>query len=203
MSNETLTYDEAFHYHEMDVGAIYGKQGILLIKTGAGGSIHGRDDKYLHLARYAHDMHGFASFTVTTSPLPQVDTEMEHAMEIVTRYREYLSRMVPVYFFGMSKGALEGATCLCCYGFVSRALLINMPLMINWHKSKAGIEQFTGESITAVFSTHDPSYRYSKIMQCIKNDRGRLYIDEGKGHTYDGDEARLIELSERFLFYGV
>ncbi len=201
MSNEMLTYDEVFHYHEMDVGVVYGEQGILLIKTGAGGSIRGRGDKYLQLARHVHEMHGFAAFTVTTGAMPLVEAEMEHAIEIVTRYRESLGRAVPVYFFGMSKGALEGAACLYRYGIVGRALLINMPLMINWHKSKAGIEQFTGESITVVFSTRDPSYRYSEIMQGVKNDRVRLYIDEGKDHAYDGDEARLIECSDKFLFY--
>ena len=142
-----LSYDEAFHYQEMDVGAIYGEHGILLIKTGAGGSIRGRGDKYLHLVRHAQEMYGFAAFTVTTGSMPQVETEMKQAMEIVSRYRTYLGRDVPVYFFGMSKGALEGAVCLYRYDIVSRALLINMPLMINWHKSKAGFEQFTGEKI--------------------------------------------------------
>ena len=43
---QMLSYDEAFHYQEMDAGAIYGEHGILLIKTGAGGSIRGRGDKY-------------------------------------------------------------------------------------------------------------------------------------------------------------
>ena len=198
---QMLSYDEAFHYQEMDVGAIYCEHGILLIKTGAGGSIRGRGDKYLHLVRHAQEMYGFAAFTVTTGSMPQVETEMKQAMEIVSRYRTYLGRDVPVYFFGMSKGALEGAVCLYRYDIVSRALLINMPLMINWHKSKAGFEQFTGESITTVFSTRDPSYRYSEIMQCVKNDRVQLYIDKDKNHSYDGAEAKLIELSERFLFY--
>lgn len=80
-------------------------------------------------------------------------------------------------------------------------VLVNCPLMINWHKTSAGILCFSGEWATFVFGSLDPSCRYSELIRMTEgeNPRARLEIVEGQDHYFSKDGCELGDLAEKYL----
>ena len=66
-----------------------------------------------------------------------------------------------IYYMGISKGGLIG----CWYGVenprVKRLVLVNAPLMINFHnRTLPCIKKFSRNQLTMIYGSLDPSYRY-------------------------------------------
>ena len=107
-----------------------------------------------------------------------------------------------VYYMGFSDGALIGVRCGADYPEIRRMVLVNGPLMMNWHRTKAGILRFFGESATFVYGSLDPSYRYAELIRVLekKNLRIHLEIADGQDHYFSKNGFDLAELAERYLF---
>ena len=184
-----------------DYGVIDGDSTILLIKAENGGSHRGYEDKYLRLADRINSKHGA---TVLCASNPQSgDKTLDGAMRIVRKYAVGRGfKKIQVYYMGFSDGALIGARCGADYHEIRRMALVNGPLMFNWHKTKAGILRFSGESATFIYGSLDPSYRYTKLIRTLgkENPRIHLEITEGQDHYLSKNGFDIIELTERYLF---
>ena len=183
-----------------DYGIMDGNSTILLVKAGNGGSHRGYEDKYLRLADHINRAHGWS---VLCASNPQNgDKTLEGAMQIV---REYAAgrgfEKFQVYYMGFSDGALIGARCGADHPEIRRMVLVNGPLMMNWHRTKAGILRFFGESATFVYGSLDPSYRYAELIRVLekKNPRIHLEIADGQDHYFSKNGFDLAELAERYL----
>ena len=53
-----MEYDATLSYHGINFGLMEGKTGLLIVKTGSGGSIYGKDNKYLRLSERMKSVYG-------------------------------------------------------------------------------------------------------------------------------------------------
>ena len=172
---------------DVKIGCFLGSEKILFIKTGQGGTIYGYDNKYLSLAIRIREEYGFSVFVSETT----VDNEetYKREMEIVNDIFE--NKSLQIYYLGVSKGGLIG----CWYGaknpYVKRIMMVNAPLMLNFHsKTLPAIKSFGCEKILAVYGTLDPSYNYTPF---IKN-HTILRVIEGANHNLVGSDVSLYDL---------
>ena len=71
--------------------------------------------------------------------------------------------------------------------------------MINWPKTKRGIERFEGEFVEMIYGTKDPSYGYYEILNCINSSKFKCRTVEDADHNFKGMEKVLEELIVEFV----
>ena len=196
-------YDKIVHSQLKDIpvidyGIIKGDEIIVFIKAGRNGSIYGYQNKYLEMANAINKKYGY---TVICSSNPFNETNpLDNAMKFIEDYcNEQKIKKSKIYYMGHSNGALIGAWFGSKYPKIKRMLLINGPLMLNWHKTKDGIKTFTGERMTFVYGSLDPSIKYTGLIEPFVNETVKLEIIEGQDHHFSKDTFEFKELPERFL----
>lgn len=160
-------------------GVMKGNGNLVFIKTGRGGTIYGCQNKYLHIASELRDDFGC---TVIVSANPE-----NSECDLVTELNEILSSegdFTEIYFIGVSNGALVGAQQGYRCKKIKAMLLLNGPLMINWHKTRKGLEEFGGEKVRLVYGSLDPSYRYIELLNLIESDVCDYVKLEGIDHNF-------------------
>ena len=79
-------------------------------------------------------------------------------------------------------------------------LLINAPLMYNYHKTKAGLNNFSGEKITMIYGSLDQSIQYTELLKLIMNKKFSYYIIGNQDHHFSRDVYDFKKLPEDYLF---
>ena len=178
-------------------GIIPGTNDCLFTKTGRGGTIHGYNGKYITLAGEIYSKYGY---TVCVSANPS-ESSCDLKREV-----EYLLSVCPnierIFFAGISNGALVGAQQAWEISMIEKMLLINGPLMINWHKTKSGIEKAMDKNVMFVYGDKDPSYRYAELIKLIESPLCQLYIVPGADHQFKGMEKEFAEIVDYFVAEG-
>lgn len=175
-------------------GIIYGNKKLVYVKTGRGGNIYGHNNKYVELAHKLHKTYG-CSVVISANP---IDSECILSEEI-DLLNFHLKDITDIVFVGISAGASIGAQQGYLNKKIKRMLLINGPIMINWPKTKRGIERFEGEFVEMIYGTKDPSYGYYEILNCINSSKFRCKSIDGADHNFKGMENILTELIVNFV----
>ena len=174
-------------------GIMEGLGRVVLIKTGRGGSIYGNDNKYLRLAELIRERYG-STVVVSSNP---VDSKCILSDEI-DAISQYVSLIDDIVFIGVSNGALIGAQQAWKNPSIKELLLINGPLMINWPRTKVGIELFDGESLF-LYGDLDPSYPYLGLLELIDSYRSSYKLLLDVDHTFTDKEERFFDEILQFL----
>ena len=175
-------------------GIIPGTNRCLFVKTGRGGTIYGYDGKYINLV---NDIHAEYGYTVCVSANP-IDSSCDLKKEVETLL-SVCPNIEEIYFTGISNGALVGAQQAWDIRLIKKMLLINGPLMINWPKTKSGIEKAVDKKVMFVYGDKDPSYRYAELIKLIDAPLCQLYIVDGADHQFRGMEKEFAELVNYFV----
>ena len=173
-------------------GIIKGEKNIVFIKTGRGGSIEGYENKYLDICSLLFEKYGY-TFVVSANLKDSVcdlDKEIKCIGKYVGNYKE-------IFFVGISNGASVGAAQCSKIERIRNAVLINAPLMINFHKIKEGAQKFRGNNMYFLYGEDDPSCRYIEILDSIKNTACKYKIIKGEGHDFT-KESLISELNYFF-----
>lgn len=196
-----MDYDAFLTFNGVQFGLMEGTSGLLIVKTGSGGSIYGRDNKYLTLATRIFDSYAF-SVMVSDNPLEISPADnMSITMSVAMQYATSLIADIPIYYFGVSKGGQYGAMYGYRYPSVKKWLLLNIPLFINWHKSKAGLMKMPPEQeATLVFGEKDPSCGYSELIDLMGKENIKRVIFPSADHNFSQSADEFIRLPEKFLF---
>ncbi len=196
-----MDYDAFLSFHGLKFGLMEGADGLLIVKTGSGGTIYGHENKYLTLAARIAERHN-VSVIVSDNPLELApDENMSITMAVASDYASSLAADVPIYYFGVSKGGQYGAMYGYRYPFVQKWLLLNMPLMINWHKSRAGLMKMPAEQeVTMLFGERDPSYPYAELIDLLRKENIKRGTIAAADHNFSNAMKDFIRLPERFLF---
>ena len=160
-------------------GIMKGNGNLIFIKTGRGGTIYGYQNKYCRIASEFRDDFGC---TVIVSANPE-----NSECDLVTELNEILSSegdFTEIYFIGVSNGALVGAQQGYRCKKIKAMLLVNGPLMINWHKARKGLEEFDGEKVQLVYGSLDPSYPYIELLDLIESEICDYVVLEGIDHNF-------------------
>ena len=74
--------------------------------------------------------------------------------------------------------------------------------MINWHRTKAWILRFLGESATFVYGSLDPSHRYAELIRALEKENPWIHLEivDGQDHYFSKNGFDLAELAERHMF---
>ena len=197
MEFDIITYRNGFRF-----GYVKGTKGLLIIKAGSGGSISGYKNKYLTIAERVREKYGFAIMVSDNPTDIGPEESMQATMSMAGEYVESFQGKIPVYFFGISKGAHYAATFAYQYPWVTRWLALNMPIIVNWHKVKRGLEQLPlSQSMTIVFGDQDPCYPYAVMLDNVKKANIRRITVYNEDHYFSKSLEDFIQLPEKYLFY--
>ena len=196
-------YDKIIHSQFEDIaiidyGIIKGNGTIVFIKAGQDGSMYGYQNKYLKIADNINKKFGY---TVICSSNPFDGTNpLDNAMKVIENYcKEQKIKDYKIFYMGHSNGALIGAWFGVNYPRIKRMLLVNGPLMYNWHKTKEGIQKFSGEKLVLVYGSLDQSFRYTELVKPLENEKIKLEIIEGQDHHFSKNTFDFKKLPEKFL----
>lgn len=170
-------------------GIIKGERNIVFIKTGRGGTIEGFENKYLNICSLLFEKYGY-TFVVCANPKDSV-CDLEEEIKCISKY---VGDYKEIFFVGISNGASLGAYQSSKIKSIKNALLINAPLMINFHKIKEGAQNFRGDNMYFLYGEDDPSFRYIEILSSIKNNACKCKIIKGEGHDFS-KETLIAELN--------
>lgn len=200
-----MLYDKGGVMEQDDITTAYvpGRNKLVVIKTGAGGTVEGYEGKYTKLSKYIHEATGYAVLVVD-NPLAMID---EENFEVTMTAIEYTGNVVEtddgefpeVIYIGISKGASMAAIYGWQYQEIKRMLLINPPLMINWHKQKVGLEKFNGEFVNVVIGGKDPSCRFAGLIECLDTDKVQKSIVSGMDHNFKCGEHLIWQYVDEIL----
>ena len=173
-------------------GIIQGEKYLVFIKTGKGGSIEGFENKYLSICSFLFEKYGY-TFVVSANPKDSV-CDLEEEIKCIDTY---IGDYKEIVFVGISNGAFIGAAQCRKIEKIKNAVLINAPLMINFHKIKEGAQKFRGNNMYFLYGEDDPSCRYIEILNVIKNTVCKYKIIKGEGHDFS-KESLISELNYFF-----
>ena len=173
-------------------GIIQGEKYLVFIKTGRGGSIEGFENKYLSICSILFKKYGY-TFVVSANPKDSV-CDLEEEIKCISKY---VGDYKEIIFVGISNGAFIGAAQCRKIEKIKNAVLINAPLMINFHKIKEGAQKFRGDNMYFLYGEEDPSFRYIEILNVIKNTACKYKIIKGEGHDFS-KESLISELNYFF-----
>lgn len=137
-------------------GLISGKDKLVFIKVGTAGTIYGYHNKYLEIALEINRVTGFA-VAVSSNKWDLLDYLEE---EICNVYDE-LGIIKDIIYIGISDGGAIGAIEAYTVPFISRMLLINVPLEFNLEDVQEGMKQYKGKA-RFVYGTKDEDYELAK-----------------------------------------
>ena len=176
-------------------GLIHGNDRIVIIKAGAGGSYIGYEEKYLKMAQLLHDTHG-----CTVLCLSNYASDSFECGDVAV-IRELLAGMggeIQLYYVGNSNGSTQGLLNATQYFDFRRMVLVNMPLMMNFHKIKEALNRADTE-IRFVYGEKDPSISYVPFLRNAGQKKGNLARAEivtvkGADHNFAGMTDVFMEL---------
>ena len=199
---QELKFDKEIHSKFNDIaiidyGIIEGNNIIVFIKAGQNGSLYGYQNKYIKMAKRLNDKYG-CSVICSSNPFDG-NNPLDNAMEVIEDYAKRFDDY-KIYYLGYSNGALIGAWFGIKYPKIKRMVLVNGPLMYNLHKTKEGALSFKGESINFIYGEYDQSIGYVEILKSIKNNKIKVFIEEGQDHHFSKSEEDFQRIPEKYLF---
>jgi hypothetical protein len=195
-----MEFDATLSYKGINFGLMDGKNGLIIIKTGSGGSIFGNKNKYILLAARIKSLYDTAVI-VSDNPLELPPKEnMDYTMAVGESY--YIDESLnQAYYFGVSKGGQYAAMYAYQYKWVTKWLILNMPLFINWHKSRHGLEQLSqSQQMYLLFGDLDPSFKYSSILDTLNKVNIKKIIIPNADHIFSTSTEEFITLPDKYLF---
>lgn len=79
--------------------------------------------------------------------------------------------------------------------------MINGSLCINPHQIFSGIENFSGDCMTLVYGTNDPSYDMAKLFsEDETTDKINFFMLEGIDHNFTNNLEKFISLPSEYFF---
>ena len=190
-------FDRVVENNTIEYGIINGDNRLFFVKVGNGGSIYGRDDRYLKMAERIHNAHG-CSVLVSGDPVEiPIKDNIIFDLELIS---ESFPDVVEITAFGHSKGGQMLVSYAYMYPMIRNVLAVNVPLMINLHKTKAGIKNFEGNKIHMIYGDRDPSFPYAGILDSSLSSRFGYSIVKNADHNFENMSEEFISLPERFLF---
>ena len=135
----------------------------------------------------------FSSYVLITVIIASnlTDMTLENDFNILNQYLNGKK----IYFMGVANGGSLAIQNEKVSMMIDNMLLINLPLMINLHKTKDGIKNYKGK-LTCGFWSKDPSFNYLPLIQDFRN--VNIVVIPNQDHNFtNGDE--FLYLPDKYL----
>ena len=193
-----MNFDTTLQIENIDYGFVKGSRKIVFIKVGLGGSCSGYENKYLTMAQSLRAKYG-CSVIVASNPHDKKDHSPIDKQAIERYILENGITAPALFFLGHSNGGIKGLTLTKAGVAFEKMILINMPLMINFHKTKDCLSSIPQTEIVAVYGELDPSCRYASLLRERFKNLTVLTIPKAD-HNFAGMLLEFIGLSD-LLFH--
>lgn len=192
-------FEERFFDTILQYGVIKGSNKIVLIKPGLEGTLLGKNDYHYKVAKLIHDKYGY-TVICTNNPNTNTTNTLDDAYKLINEYVSFMNyNEYEIYYFGDSNGGVLGARYAYLYPNIKRALLINPPLFISYHKLKDGMVKFNGDKMVLVYGTLDPSFKFVELLDNVGNDKISYIVLENEDHNLSDKIELLLSLLEENL----
>ena len=159
-----MEFDRTVQAGGVDYGILQGQGHWVFVKPGLGTDCRGYADKYVLMAHRLRDTCGFRVI-VASNP----HDGSSHAHTDLAVLEQFVgsdpTRAPDLLFFGSSNGCIKGLELTARGVSFRRMVLVNMPLMINFHRIKGYLSAIPQTEITAVYGERDPSVPYIPFIQ--------------------------------------
>lgn len=190
-------FDNVVEKSKIEYGIINGSSKLLFIKVGNGGSICGDENKYLRISQKIHGKYG-CSVLVAGNPVEiNIKDSIARDIEFI---EESFPHVCEISAFGHSNGGQMLVSYAYTCPMIKDVLAVNVPLMINLHKTKEGIKNFCGNKMHMVYGEKDPSFRYIEILNSSLSPKFSYSTVKNADHMFENMTDEFIALPERFLF---
>ena len=178
----------------IEYSILRGGHKIVFIKTGLGMDRIEPHSKYVTMAQRLHETDG-CGVVVATNPNDGV-SHAESDRLMLERCLEESGICIPeLFFLGNSNGGVKGLE-LTAHGVTfQKMILVNMPLMINFHRTKGYISRIPQTAILAVYGERDPSVSYVPFLDG-KFENVMVMRVPGADHNFQGMDDAFIGLSD-------
>lgn len=199
-----MKYDIELHRQFKDIaiidyGIIKGNNNILFIKAGQDDSMYGYKNKYLKIAKTINKKYG--STVICSSNPFDGNNPLDDAMEVIEEYcKKESMKDYNIYYMGHSNGGLIGAWFGTKYPKIKRLLLVNAPLMYNYHKTKEALINFNQEQLVLIYGRQDQSFPYVELLNEIHNEKVKYFVIEGQDHHFSKDVYDFKQLPIDYLY---
>ena len=184
--------------YSVECGFVVGNNKIVYIKVGMGGSYLGYEEKYLRIARRLNEKYGCSVICVSNPTISDKKTRIDQL--IIEKFiAEHKIQAPEFYFFGQSNGGMKGLE-LAANGIqFKKMILVNMPLMLNIHKTLTWIKAIPHTNIVAIYGEKDPSFSYVRFLKDLNFANVEVITIPNADHHFKGNLEKFIELSDRLL----
>lgn len=176
-------------------GVEHGSDLILFIKSGHGGNHRGYNDKYVKIAKNMREKYG-CSVICASNPKGDLNSFYDD-MDFLEKYADERGFLdFSIYFMGNSNGANQGLWSKRVYSRIKKMLFVNMPLMVNFHKTDKGMQARREIPMVFVYGDLDPSIKFIPFLELKKNEKSQIKVYEGANHNFAGKDEIFQSLPE-------
>lgn len=176
---------------EIGYGILRGSKNIIFIKSGNGGKFDGGGGKYLRLGEYLRQKYG-CSIICASNPVESKYSFREDMNVLCGYMREEGFSDADIYLIGNSDGCFRVID-IAENIRVGKMILMNMPLMINFYKTKETLKNISDTNISFIYGDHDPSIPYLPFLRTLTSCRFFSLPDTGHRIYLDDTQIRMIE----------
>ena len=190
-------FDKVVEKNNIEYGIIHGDEKLFFIKVGNGGNIYGNENKYLRISQQIHNDYG-CSVLVSSNP---VELSIKDSIVLDLDFvKENFPNVVEISAFGHSNGGqmLVSYAYLC--PIIKKVLAVNVPLIINLHKTKEGIQNFAGDKMHMIYGEKDPCFRYTPVLNACLSSKFSYSTVENANHDFKNMLEEFISLPKQYLF---
>ena len=192
-----MQFDNTVQVDNIDYGFIKGNNIIVFIKSGLGGDCFGYENKYLKIALRLKERYGCSVIVASNPNNGTKHTEIDK--QIIEDYiLEHHICSPELFFFGHSNGGIKGLEMINEGVEFKKMVLVNMPLMINFHKTKQYIALVSQTEIVAIYGQHDPSFPYVPFLDG-KLHNVKVVTVQNADHHFEGMLNDFINLSDMLI----
>ena len=192
-----MRYDYTLEYDGIEYGFINGDDRVVFVKVGLGGTCRGYEEKYLKMASMLRAKYG-CGVIVASNPndsKSHVDSD-RFAIESYASDKGFTE--LRLFLFGHSNGCIKGLELATVLNNFSKMVLVNMPLMINYHKTKKYLSALNRTEILLACGELDPSFSYLAFIDG-RFDNVKILRLKQTDHNFSGKTDEFISLSEYLM----
>ncbi len=190
-------FDNVVTKNKIEYGIIHGNNNLFFIKVGNGGDIYGYNNKYLKMS---HQMHDEFDCSVLVSSNPVELNAKNSIMLDFDFIKENFKNIIEVNAFGHSNGGQMLISYAYMYPKIKNVLAVNVPLIVNLHKTKEGIKNFVGNKMHMVYGEKDPSFRYIEVLKSSLSPKFSYSTIKNANHHFENMLEEFILLPKQFLY---
>ena len=188
-----MNYAYTLQSDGIDYGIVKGGSDVVFIKLGLGESCT-KNEFYYAMSHHLCEEYG-CSVIIASNP----NDGKKHAAIDKRIIDQYISNndisSTSLFFFGHSNGGIKGIELTNEGVSFKKMILVNMPLMINFHKTKKYISEIPHTEVVMVYGDRDPSFPY---LPFVRNKWSNVTVMayENTDHNFNGRAEEFIRLSD-------